>query len=174
MRAAQSFCASVLQRWIAAKQRLSRRVGPQIVPGGVASLDRGTPRSATRALPDTICGLQRGARTKRQQALSEQCTFRGSLGDQKSGHDGFIEYVDDAHRALSEYRCVIEELVAENDKVFAKMLFTGIHRGRFMGVEPTQRRVNWHGCALFSFDGDLINDVWVLGNLQPLKQQLHA
>lgn len=104
--------------------------------------------------------------------LSEQCTFRGSLGDQKIGHEGFAEYVDDVHSALGEYRCIIEELVAENDKVFAKMLFTGIHRGRFMGIEPTQRRVSWHGCALFSFDGDLIIDVWVLGDLQSLKQQL--
>ncbi|RJS92831.1 hypothetical protein [Salinisphaera sp. Q1T1-3] len=53
-----SFCASVLEHWIAVVflilERLSLWVGPQIPPGGVASLDRGTPRSATRALPDML------------------------------------------------------------------------------------------------------------------------
>jgi hypothetical protein len=46
---------------------------------------------------------------------------------EKKGHAGFAEYVDMVHQALGEYKCIIEELVAEHNKVFAKMNFTGIH-----------------------------------------------
>ncbi len=104
--------------------------------------------------------------------LHEEFTFRGSLGQEKTGHDGFAEYVDMVHEALAEYRCIVNELVSENDKVFAKMLFRGVHQGQFMGYAPTHKEVSWNGCALFTFSGNLISDVWVLGDLKGLETQL--
>ncbi len=104
--------------------------------------------------------------------LHEDFTFRGSLGQEKRGHAGFAEYVDMVHEALGEYRCIIEELVSESDKVFARMTFTGIHKGEFLGYSPTQQRVSWSGCALFTFRGDKVADLWVLGDLKSLEKQL--
>ena len=104
--------------------------------------------------------------------LHENFTFRGSLGQEKRGHSGFAEYVDMFHKALGDYRCRIEELVSEGDKVFAKMTFTGIHRDEFMGYAPTYKRVSWAGCALFTFKGKRIAGVWVLGDLKSLEEQL--
>ncbi len=104
--------------------------------------------------------------------LSEDFTFRGSLGQEKLGHSGFSEYVDMVHNSLGDYKCHIEELVEEQNKVFAKMTFTGIHQDEFMGYAPTQKRVTWKGCALFTFDGELMTDVWVLGDLKSLEYQL--
>jgi steroid delta-isomerase-like uncharacterized protein len=104
--------------------------------------------------------------------LHEDFSFRGSLGQEKRGHGGFSEYVDEVHQALGDYKCIMEEIVSEGDKVFAKMLFTGIHRDRFLGYPPTGKRVSWNGCALFTFKDDLISDVWVLGDLKSLEQQL--
>lgn len=104
--------------------------------------------------------------------LHESFTFRGSLGQEKKGHAGFAEYVDMVHKALGEYKCIIEELVAEENKVFAKMTFTGIHQDEFMGYPPTQKRVSWHGSALFAFEDKRIKDVWVLGDLKTLEDQL--
>ena len=104
--------------------------------------------------------------------LHEDFTFRGSLGQEKRGHGGFADYVDMVHKALADYRCIIEELVEEGEKVFAKMTFTGIHRNDFMGYAPSQKKVSWKGCALFTFRGHLIADVWVLGDLKGLENQL--
>ena len=104
--------------------------------------------------------------------LHEDFAFRGSLGEEKRGHEGFAEYVNMVHTALGEYRCSIEVLVEEGDKVFAKMRFGGIHRGRFMGFEPTGKPVHWAGCAFFTFQGEKVCDVWVLGDLKGLEEQL--
>lgn len=108
-----------------------------------------------------------------QSVLHEDFTFRGSLGQGKRGHAGFAEYLDMIHEALGDYKCVMEELVGEGDKVFAKMLFTGIHRNEFMGYAPSQKHLTWKGCALFTFRGERIADVWVLGDLKNLEAQLH-
>lgn len=104
--------------------------------------------------------------------LHENVSFRGSLGQQRQGHAGFAAYLDMVHAALGDYRCTIEELVAEGDKVFARMQFTGIHRGEFMGHPPTGRTVSWAGCALFTFESGRAVDVWVLGDLKSLEAQL--
>lgn len=104
--------------------------------------------------------------------LHENFSFRGSLGQEKRGHKGFGEYVDMVHKALGDYKCIVEDLVEEGDKVFAKMTFTGIHRDEFMGHLPSKKRVTWSGSALFTFAGDRISDVWVLGDLKSLENQL--
>ena len=104
--------------------------------------------------------------------LHDDFTFRGSLGDERRGHKGFAEYVDKVHAALGDYRCVVEVLVEEGDKVFAKMSFGGVHQGRFMGYEPSGKRVCWSGCALFAFQGEKVSDLWVLGDLRGLEDQL--
>ena len=79
-----------------------------------------------------------------------------------------------ADSCLSHCNIVLQrsELVAEGEKVFAKMTFGGIHQNEFMGYMPSGKRVSWSGCALFTFHGDLISDVWVLGDLKNLENQL--
>ena len=59
--------------------------------------------------------------------LHDDLTFRGSLGEARRGQKGFAEYVNMVHAALGDYRCTIEVLVEEQDKVFAKMSFGGLH-----------------------------------------------
>ena len=104
--------------------------------------------------------------------LCADFTFRGSLGPSKVGHDEFAGYVDFVHDALGDYRCDIQDLVVDENKAFAKMLFSGIHRKTFLGYEPTSLRVAWAGAALFTFKEGMISDLWVLGDLQGLHQLL--
>lgn len=104
--------------------------------------------------------------------LHEDFEFRGSLGQRKRGHRGFAEYVDGVHRALGDYQCRIDDLVAEGARVFARMTFSGIHRGDFLGYSPTGMRVSWAGCALFTFRGERIAEAWVLGDLHGLETEL--
>ena len=85
--------------------------------------------------------------------LHESFKFRGSSGSEKQGHTGFIEYLDMVHEALGDYRCEIMEMIAESSKVFAKMRFSGIHKGEFLGFQPSNRMVSWDGAALFYFMG---------------------
>ena len=83
--------------------------------------------------------------------LSSGCRFRGSLGEQKTGHQGFIEYLDSVHRALGDYRCHIETLVCEGHQVFARMTFAGVHRDTFMGYPPYSPAGQLERCRSFHF-----------------------
>jgi predicted ester cyclase len=99
-------------------------------------------------------------------------TFRGSLGPEKRGYAEFCDYVDAVTAALEHYVCTVQALVVEADKAFAKVLFCGLHRAEFLGFPPTGKRVSWMGAALFTFVGEKISDLWVLGDLDGLRRQL--
>lgn len=105
--------------------------------------------------------------------LHETFNFRGSLGSEKYGHEGFIEYLDMVHAALGGYKCEIKEMVSEKSKVFAKMQFSGKHQGEFMGVQPTGRNLTWDGAALFHFKNGKAVSLWVLGDITSLQAQLN-
>lgn len=104
--------------------------------------------------------------------LSDDFTFRGSLGSEWRGRDGFAEYVRSVRGALSNYQCEILECVAEDNRAFAQMRFSGTHRSEFRGYLPTGLPVHWLGAALFRFEGDAIADLWVLGDLAGLDALL--
>ncbi len=104
--------------------------------------------------------------------LVEDVTVRGSLGDQVKGFEALGDYIDRVNAVLGDFRCTVEDAVAEDDRVFAKMLYTAIHKGELLGHPPTGRPVRWWGAALFTFEGDRIADVWIVGNQKALELQL--
>lgn len=100
--------------------------------------------------------------------------FRGSLGPVLTGHDQFAGYVDDVVRSLPDFVCEILELTEEDNRVVAKMLFYGTHRGEMLGYSPTGRRVEWYGSAHFRFSNGKVADLWVLGDVHGLLRQLES
>lgn len=101
-------------------------------------------------------------------------TFRGSLGPELTGHEQFIGYVRFVTGALGQYTSDILAIVEEGNQVFAKLRFHGFHRGELLGVQPTGRHVWWDGMPIFTFDGSLIRDLWVLGDLYNLAARLRG
>jgi predicted ester cyclase len=99
-------------------------------------------------------------------------TFRGSLGPTLAGHAQFIEYVHLVTGTFEKYTSDFLELAEDGNRVFAKMRFHGFHRTEIFGVQPSRRHVWWYGMPIFTFDGQLIRDLWVLGDIHGLIGRL--
>lgn len=99
-------------------------------------------------------------------------TFRGSLGAELVGHQRFIGYVEFVTRALGRYTTDILAIIEEGNRVAAKLRFHGYHQGELLGVAPSGRHVWWLGTALFTFDGEQVRDLWVLGDIVSLMKRL--
>lgn len=98
--------------------------------------------------------------------------FRGSLGVNVTGRDGFRDYMRTVHGAFPDFHNHIEEIIAEGDRVVARLTYTGTHRGELFGVASTGRRVSYAGVAIFRIGGAAIAEGWVLGDVHGLIQQL--
>jgi predicted ester cyclase len=106
------------------------------------------------------------------QIFHSDFTFRGSLGSQLVGHAQFVGYVEHVTGALDRYTSDILAIAEEGSQVFAKLRFHGYHRRELFGVAPSGRHVWWHGMPMFTFDGPLVRDLWVLGDIYNLIRRL--
>ncbi len=75
--------------------------------------------------------------------------------------------------AFPDFHATIEDLIAEGDKVAARMIFRGTHTGgEFMGIPPSGRSFAFSATAIFRIAGGKIVEHWgdedALGWLQQL------
>jgi steroid delta-isomerase-like uncharacterized protein len=99
--------------------------------------------------------------------------FRGSLGAEAHGREGFRRYVEMVRRTFPDFHNEIEELVAEGTTVIARLTYTGTHHGKLFEFEPTGSRVSYEGAAFFMVAPDgRIARAWVLGDTLGLRRQL--
>jgi predicted ester cyclase len=101
-------------------------------------------------------------------------TFRGSLGRTLVGHEQFADYVDWVTGTFGHYTSDILLMIEEDDYVSAKMRFHGIHRKELFGVPPTGRHVWWIATPIFTFEGQKVRDLFVLGDLHGLIERLEG
>lgn len=107
-----------------------------------------------------------------EELLEEDLSFRGSLGQSLHGRADFLAYVSSVTQALSSYHCEIDEIVTEGSRAAAKMTFSGIHDGEFLGYPPTHQLVEWTGAAFFAEREGKLSEIWVLGDLFNLTNLL--
>ena len=104
--------------------------------------------------------------------LDADFRFHGSLGTELRGPGGFIAYLRAVHAALGNFICTVEDLIATPDRAACRMRFSGEHRGKFFGAEPTGRDIRWSGAAFFTISGGKITELWVLGDIDAVKRQV--
>ena len=109
-----------------------------------------------------------------EEILHPEVSFRGSVGLGATGPRAVCDYVTMVTTALSGYRCDVQELVADGDRAAAKVRFSGVHVGEFLGHPPTGCAVEWIGAAFFHAEAGVLRDIWVLGDLLTLRTQLGA
>ena len=110
--------------------------------------------------------------TVAREVLHAGLRFKASLGPVRTGPEGFIDYMRSIHAGLAGYRCVIDDLIETDTRAAARLHFRGTHRGPFFGTPPTGNDIEWIGAAFFTTDGCQITDIWVLGDVDAVKQQL--
>jgi predicted ester cyclase len=83
-----------------------------------------------------------------------------------------------AHRIMlagfPDYQTVIDDLVAEGDKVVARITMSGTNTGNFMGIPPTRKRVSFTGIYIARIANGKIVEHWGEEDSISLLQQLGA
>lgn len=74
------------------------------------------------------------------------------------GGDGeradFWSLMQALHDAFPDLAAAVEQVVVEDDRAAYSWAAQGTHRGAFMGVPPTHKRVTVRGIAISRFDAD--------------------
>ena len=104
--------------------------------------------------------------------ISPAIKFHGSVGVSVQGWEGFRNYMRLIRAAFPDFHNTVEELVAEADRVAARLTYRGTHRGVIFGVAPAGKMITYDGLALFRIADGKIAEGYVLGNVVELLNQL--
>ena len=87
-----------------------------------------------------------------------------------------IEGAKAAHRIMlagfPDYQTIIDDLIAEDDKVVARITMSGTNTGSFMGIPPTGKHVSFTGIYIARIANGKIVEHWGEEDGVSLLQQL--
>lgn len=111
---------------------------------------------------------------KASELVAEDLIFRGTLGSETRGREAFCDYMRKVQRAFPDFHNAIESLVAENNRVAARLSYRATHHGEIFGIAPTGKAIMYTGTAFFRISDGKIAEGYVLGDLLNLLRQLGA
>lgn len=77
-------------------------------------------------------------------------------------------------RGFPDLHLSLEDLIAEDDKVVARITVTGTHRGDYMGLSATLNPVIYNEIFIFRFTGGRIAETWGVVDVFTQMKQLGA
>ena len=115
--------------------------------------------------------LNKGDETVVDEIIASDRIFHRADKDLK-GPEEFKQYINMARTGLPDLHFSIEDLIAERDKVVFCWTFTGTHRGEFMGIPATNKKVAASGASVIRISEGRIAEIWPYWDRLSLMQQL--
>ena len=94
------------------------------------------------------------------------------LPGQRQGREGLKEVLGMMRAAFPDIHWVVEEMVAEEDKVVTRFTWTGTHRGSFLGIPATGKSVTVKGVVIDQLAGGKMSASRMLMDSLGMMQQL--
>jgi predicted ester cyclase len=94
---------------------------------------------------------------------------RGTLN-----YKDYMQLMDKVAASFPDFKFTVDDIIAEGDKVVARFSVSGTHKGPFMGVAPTGRKVKWDGINIYRVSGGKIVESWAINDNLGVMQQIGA
>lgn len=104
--------------------------------------------------------------------ISEDAVLHFSGIPEPLGRDATFDLMREFYAAFPDYTHVIEEMIAEGNRVAVRLTFDATHLGEFEGIAPTGKRVSYAGMHIGTIKNGVIEEWWVLEDNLGLMTQL--
>lgn len=88
------------------------------------------------------------------------------------GTDSWKKFIKEFREAFPDLEDTIEDQIAEGNKVATRFASRGTHKGKLMGIEPTNKKLTWSGIVIDRIESGKIIETWVNWDLYGLLEQL--
>ncbi len=92
--------------------------------------------------------------------------------DRAVGRDATFEMIRGFYRSFPDYTHDVEEMIAEGDRVAARVVLRGSHLGEYSGIAPTGSQVSYAGTYMMTVVDGVLTEVWSLDDEINLFSQL--
>ncbi len=88
------------------------------------------------------------------EVVASDITDHDPAPGQAPGLEGVKQWFSSMHTAFPDFRMNVEDMIAEGDKVVARVSMSGTHQGEFMGIDATGNRVTITGIDILRINAD--------------------
>lgn len=114
-----------------------------------------------------------GNLNKASEFLVEQVRFHDAVFPGLSpGLQNAKNHIELTRKAFPDLRITIQDTIAERNEVVLHWTAHGTHKGSFLGMQPTQRKVTIDGTSIYRLDGSKIAESHANWNLASMMAQL--
>ena len=110
--------------------------------------------------------------------LASNCINHEQSNPELRGKEACKQWANDVRLAnrqgFPDFDIIVEDIVAEDDKVVKRFVFTGTHSGEFAGIPATGKRVTMRGITLYRLAGGKVSEIYWNYDVFGLMQQLGA
>jgi steroid delta-isomerase-like uncharacterized protein len=130
--------------------------------------------SANKALIQTFIDevLNQQRLDRADDLVKENFVELDPLPGQQQGREGLKAILRVLWSAFPDMHWVVQEMVAEGDKVVTRFIWTGTHRGVFLGIPATVRTVEVKGVVIDRLENGKMAESRILMDTMGLMQQL--
>jgi steroid delta-isomerase-like uncharacterized protein len=100
--------------------------------------------------------------------------YDGHSSTEFHGPEGAMQFVSEVQKAFPDFQFIIEDQIAEGDKVATRWTARGTHQGEFQGMSPTGNQMTMSGITVFRIANGKLIDGWTNEDVLGLLQQLGA
>lgn len=85
--------------------------------------------------------------------------------------EGLKQLIAGGLNAFPDWYETIEDIIAEGDKVWVRLTYTGTHKGEFMGLSPTGKKITAKAIDIYRIVNGKLAEYWnVTDNSNILRQ----
>jgi predicted ester cyclase len=90
------------------------------------------------------------------------------------GPEGFIKMFGEMRASFPDLNVAADKVVTDNDNIAIAYTLTGTHKGSFLGVAPTGRRISARGVQIARFEKGMLVERWGSSDQLGILQQIGA
>jgi steroid delta-isomerase-like uncharacterized protein len=121
-----------------------------------------------------IDAISRGDADGLDELMAPDIVDHNPVPNQAPGVEGFKQWVAYARSSFPDIAGTVEDVIAEGDRVAARVTWRGTHEGTFLGIPPSGKQVSFHAFHIVRFEGDRAAEWWGTADLLSVIQQLGA
>jgi len=122
----------------------------------------------------TIEELEKANWTAFMERHASNFVYHASIDPKPWTREQFEHGVRMLHAAFPDWRHTTEDVIAEGDKVVARMTVQGTHKGDFMGIPATGKEVAFTNISIFRIADGKIAEAWQEIDMMSVMNQLRV
>jgi steroid delta-isomerase-like uncharacterized protein len=107
-----------------------------------------------------------------EKSLATDFVFHSGTGEDIHGLKDFKQHVSEIYRAFPDFHFTVDDIIVEGDKVVTRWTLVGTHKGEFMGIPPTNKKVKTWAITIDRVAGGKFVEEWERLDTVGFMQQL--